>query len=347
VSCRYDKNGNQTDRGSDDFTYDHEDQLIQSVVGGASSTSTYNGDGLRMSHTVGAATTNYTWDVGTSLPNILKDNTYTYVYGLDLVSATDSGGNQNYYMHNGNGSVANIMDYAGNEKASYYYEAFGLPTFTFENTSNYWRYTGEQRDSDSALYYLRARYYDPASGRFLSQDPIPTGNLYAYVGNNPVNLADPYGLFGCKLGPLGDPCGTATDVADTFVAGIKDWGGFIDNFFTLNCLNFALTTAGAISSVLAPQLAPEISLGLKLWWAGATMADKTLFAADLAINASQIKSKEGFSTGNLLNGAGMLASTSATIANTLNDIPALQGIGYPFIAMALATSAAQCYGDAF
>lgn len=56
------------------------------------------------------------------------------------------------------------------------------------------RFTGEQRDTESGMYYLRARYYDPMIGRFLSQDPIPGGNLYAYVGNNPVNFVDPTGL---------------------------------------------------------------------------------------------------------------------------------------------------------
>ncbi len=50
----------------------------------------------------------------------------------------------------------------------------------------------------SELYFLRARYYDPETGRFLGQDPLSAVNLYAYVGNNPTNLIDPYGLFGFK-----------------------------------------------------------------------------------------------------------------------------------------------------
>ena len=61
---------------------------------------------------------------------------------------------------------------------------------------------GEQRDSESGYDYLRARYYDPAIGRFLSRDPAGQGNFFSYVGNNPVNLTDPSGRFLiCHLPP--------------------------------------------------------------------------------------------------------------------------------------------------
>jgi RHS repeat-associated protein len=59
---------------------------------------------------------------------------------------------------------------------------------------NHWLFTGEQHDADSELYYLRARYYDPESGRFLSRDPLPGGQPYAYAGGNPINRVDPSGL---------------------------------------------------------------------------------------------------------------------------------------------------------
>ncbi|NIN67647.1 MAG: hypothetical protein GTO63_23685, partial [Anaerolineae bacterium] len=62
-------------------------------------------------------------------------------------------------------------------------------------------FTGEQRDWETGLYYLRARYYDPEIGRFLAQDPLrgsqlhpQTQNRYPYVGNNPTNWLDPTGL---------------------------------------------------------------------------------------------------------------------------------------------------------
>ena len=55
----------------------------------------------------------------------------------------------------------------------YTYDVFGGIRTQSGSSANYWLFTGEQRDGDSELYYLRARYYDPAIGRFLSQDPVP------------------------------------------------------------------------------------------------------------------------------------------------------------------------------
>jgi RHS repeat-associated protein len=74
-------------------------------------------------------------------------------------------------------------------------------------TVNSFLYTGEQRDDAAGLYYLHARYYDSAIGRFLSQDPYPGSpqepsslHKYAYVQNNPVNMTDPTGLYGFEEG---------------------------------------------------------------------------------------------------------------------------------------------------
>src|SRR5439155_27042160 len=114
VTYGYDNNGSQRGRGSDTFTFDHENQLTQSVIGGTTSSSIYSGDGLRMSHTVSGTTTNYTWDINSSLPVALQDGTNTYVYGLDLVSATDSGGTQTYFLYDGLGSTMGLTDGSGN-----------------------------------------------------------------------------------------------------------------------------------------------------------------------------------------------------------------------------------------
>jgi RHS repeat-associated protein len=90
-----------------------------------------------------------------------------------------------------------------NGVASYTYDVFGAVRSRSGSSDNPWLFTGEQRDSESGLYYLRARYYDPGIGRFLGRDPLrgellnpQTQNRYPYVRNNPVLLIDPRGLCG-------------------------------------------------------------------------------------------------------------------------------------------------------
>ena len=101
----------------------------------------------------------------------------------------------------------------------YSYDVFGAIRTQSGTSTNQWLFTGEQRDGDSSLYYLRARYYDPASGRFLSQDALPTGNLYAYAGNNPVAYVDPYGTDICST--IGGLFGSNKGCKDTAKAVVN------------------------------------------------------------------------------------------------------------------------------
>jgi len=124
VQYAYDDNGNLTGQGSDTFTYDHENRLTQTVISGATSSSVYNGDGLRMSRTASGQTTSYIWDVHAGLPVILQDSEgNTYVYGLDLISRTDDQGDQEYYLYDGLGSTSDLRDGDGDAVAGYTYDA--------------------------------------------------------------------------------------------------------------------------------------------------------------------------------------------------------------------------------
>jgi RHS repeat-associated protein len=66
--------------------------------------------------------------------------------------------------------------------------------------ANRFRFTGEELDDFSGLYYLRSRWYDPRIRRFLGRDPIDSAPNYTYASNDPVNLTDPTGLFTIQVG---------------------------------------------------------------------------------------------------------------------------------------------------
>jgi RHS repeat-associated protein len=141
-----------------------------------------------------------------------------------------------YFLQDGLGSTTGLTDDDGAMTATYQYDVFGaLKTQTGEADTN-WRFTGELNDSSMgrSLYYLRARYYDPATGRFLSRDPFlgfpaspQSQNRYAYNVDDPVNLTDPYGL--CGLRSLGDAADCAKDAGEyisdksqDFATGVED-----------------------------------------------------------------------------------------------------------------------------
>ena len=198
-----------TPPAAETFTYDHENRLVQASVGGTASAYTYNGDGLRVSRTVGGTTASYVWDAGSALPVVLQETTggqtTYYVYGLDLISSVQ-GTTATYYLTDGLGSTTQLTDGAGAVAGAYAYDVFGSVR-SHSGATTEWSFTGEQNDP-TGLEFLRARYYDPALGRFLSRDPFSgyltmpqTLNRYPYVLNNPVNYIDPFGLD-CELNPL-------------------------------------------------------------------------------------------------------------------------------------------------
>ncbi len=215
VTYDYDANGNQTFRqaqgqAADTFVYDHENRLIEATVNSVTSTYEYNGDGLRVSRTVDGATTDYVWDVGSGLPVILQGTaaggTTYYIYGLDLISQVE-GETTTYYLYDGLGSTTELADGSGDVTGAYRYDVFGVVRQYEGPADTHFRFTGEQWDAETDFYYLRARYYDPAIGRFVSRDPWPgspwdgqSQNPYAYVRNSPALFADPAGLW-CPWNP--------------------------------------------------------------------------------------------------------------------------------------------------
>jgi RHS repeat-associated protein len=117
------------------------------------------------------------------------------------------------------GTVRDLADSAGNVINHLEYDSFGrLISQTNAAAGDRYTYTGREFDGETGLYYYRSRYYDPASGRFISPDPIGFAardpNLYRYVANSPLSATDPLGLMAVsESAPVGQSSAKATKEA--------------------------------------------------------------------------------------------------------------------------------------
>jgi len=123
-----------------------------------------------------------------------------YVLGGPELLAQTRSASTSYYLTDAQGSARALTNSSGAVTDTYDYTAFGELLASSGTTANAYLYTGQQFDAPTGLYSLRARYYDPTSGRFLSQDPLEVLvfnpleiNRYGYAGANPVNRIDPSG----------------------------------------------------------------------------------------------------------------------------------------------------------
>jgi RHS repeat-associated protein len=188
-----------TNRGSDTFGYDPLDRLTSSTVSGVSRSYAYNADGLLQSRTQGSTTT-FLWDPATSPSRLLQIGTDKIVYGLGpLYVATGSG--TTTFARDGGKSVRAELNGSGAVTASFRYRAYGaIAQSSGSSTPTYLGYAGQLLDP-SGLYYMRARWMDPATGRFLTRDELDgepelpaTLNPFTYAGSSPSRLWDPTGL---------------------------------------------------------------------------------------------------------------------------------------------------------
>jgi RHS repeat-associated protein len=208
ASESYDQNGNVLATGGKTFAYDSQNELISM---GSTASLLYDGFGNRVSKTANGVTTKYLVEDDknpTGLPQVFDELTggavtRTYTYGLQRIDEEQVVSNTwtpSFYGYDGGGNVRNLTNASGTVTDQYEYDAFGNSFTVSGTTPNNYLYRGEQWDPDLGLYYLRARYYNPTTGRFMSPDPLPARiwdqvslHKYLYSGSNPVNYIDPRG----------------------------------------------------------------------------------------------------------------------------------------------------------
>ncbi|HXU86966.1 MAG TPA: RHS repeat-associated core domain-containing protein [Verrucomicrobiae bacterium] len=179
-------------------TYDWTtDGLLTAVhhPGGTSTTFRYDPLGRRTEVNDAGVIRRFVWDHDNVALEYDGSNALVASYAVSpLIGnpfAVRRGGQVFDYLLDGLGSTVGLADASGHLVDSISYGAYGTPTAGTGDEA--YAYTGHQFDEATGLYYARARYYDPETGSFLSEDPLPAINRYAYSADDPINLGDPSG----------------------------------------------------------------------------------------------------------------------------------------------------------
>jgi RHS repeat-associated protein len=230
VTYSYDNAGNMTGSTNTSthvtttYTYDYRDRLTEVTTGGTVvATYTYNALDQRIGVKDSGTQTWTAYDGKKADANPYADFNGSgslaarYLFGPGVVNGavtsvilarTSPGGTTNWYLTDNLGSVRDIVDTSGDELDHVVYDSFGnIVTETNATNGDRFKFAGMQYDTTVGQYFDHARWYGPTVGRYLAQDPIgfsgQDGDLYRYVGNDPINHVDVSGLMdmGCALNP--------------------------------------------------------------------------------------------------------------------------------------------------
>ncbi len=208
LSYTFDANGNTTGKtdstGTTSYTWDLENRLTSATLPGAGGIVSFKYDpfGRRIYKSSSSGTSIFAYDND----NLIEETNsagavvarYTQTQNTDEALAMLRSGATSFYEIDGLSTVTSLSNAAGALAQTYTFDSFGNQTASSGSLTNAFRFTGREFDSETNLQFSRARYYDPSSGRFLSEDPIKFDggvNFYRYVGNDPTDSTDPYGLL--------------------------------------------------------------------------------------------------------------------------------------------------------
>lgn len=207
TTLTHNANGNRTKEAvgattTRTFVYDAENRLTSHVKAGVTTTYKNDADGLRGSKKIGsAAAKRFIWDTQAPLPMLLTDSTSMYLWGPGntlLEQKPLATGNPAYPHTDALGTIHALTGPTGTVVGTSVYNTHGAKTSSTGTVTSPFGYAGEYFDTESGLINLRARYYDPATGTFLTRDPLvsQTRDPYGYASGDPIGKVDPTGMLG-------------------------------------------------------------------------------------------------------------------------------------------------------